>query len=67
MGQDEYLARLPVVGGFSEISVSPAEEVWIATKAGNIYYTKQVGAVWDYASITGLPPGLLAWAKPMKG
>jgi hypothetical protein len=44
--QTEHYARLPINGGVSELGISPSEEIWIATKAGNIYYTKQIGDLW---------------------
>ena len=44
--QDSYLADLPISGGVSEIGVSPSERIWIATKAGNTYYTDKIGELW---------------------
>lgn len=41
-------ARLPVSGWVPELGVSPREEVWMATKAGNTYYTKAVGKLWHF-------------------
>ena len=45
-GQDNFSARLSISGAVSELGITPSEEVWVATKAGNIYYTKQVGKLW---------------------
>ncbi len=44
--QDNFLAKLPVSGGISELGVSPNEELWFATKTGNVYYTRQIGQLW---------------------
>lgn len=46
--QDEHSARLSISGGVSELGISPSEEIWVATKAGNVYYTKQVGELWHF-------------------
>lgn len=46
--QDNYLANLPVSGGISEIGVSPSEKIWLATKAGNTYYTDKIGELWSF-------------------
>jgi hypothetical protein len=45
-GQSKYWARLSIYGSFSNIGISPSEEIWIATRAGNVYYTKQIGELW---------------------
>ncbi|MDO3641767.1 YCF48-related protein [Mucilaginibacter sp. L3T2-6] len=45
-GQNEYLAKLSIWGAVSHLGISPSEEIWVATKAGNVYHTKQVGALW---------------------
>ena len=44
----DYAARLPVRGFAPEIGISPQEEVWFATKAGNTYFTKAVGELWHF-------------------
>lgn len=49
-GQDDYLARLPIHGGVSEIGVSPSEEIWVATRGGNVYFTKQIGELWHFGT-----------------
>ncbi|MBC3846807.1 hypothetical protein H8K90_10485 [Winogradskyella echinorum] len=49
--QDEYLANLPISGGVSEIGVSPSEKIWIATKAGNTYYTDKIGDLWHFGPL----------------
>src|SRR5688572_19475584 len=46
--QGEHSARLSISGGVSELGISPSEEIWVATKAGNVYYTKQVGELWHF-------------------
>jgi photosystem II stability/assembly factor-like uncharacterized protein len=55
-GQDEYLSRLSISGGVSELGISPSEEIWVATKAGNVYYTKQIGELWNIGSFGSLDP-----------
>jgi hypothetical protein len=45
--QNEYLPRLSINGAASELGVSPSEEIWVATAAGNVYYTPHVGAPWQ--------------------
>lgn len=50
--QSEYLARLPVSGAVSELGVSPSEEIWIGTRAGSVYYTKQIGELWHFGPFT---------------
>ena len=44
--QEDQLARLSISGGVSELGISPAEEIWVVTKAGNVYYTRRVGELW---------------------
>lgn len=44
--QNKYWAKLPVYGGVQSISVSPKEHVWIATRAGNTYYTTGIQELW---------------------
>ncbi|TCI93624.1 WD40/YVTN/BNR-like repeat-containing protein [Tenacibaculum sp. M341] len=46
--QDSYLANLPISGAISEIGVSPSEKIWLATKAGNTYYTDKIGELWSF-------------------
>jgi len=46
LAQDKYLARLSMLGGINELGISPSEEVWGATRAGDIYFTKQIGDMW---------------------
>ncbi len=55
-GQDEYLSRLSISGSVSELGISPSEEIWVATKAGNVYYTKQVGELWHMGPFGSLDP-----------
>lgn len=50
--QNEYLARLPISGAVSELGISPSEEIWIGTRAGNVYYTRQIGELWHYGPFT---------------
>jgi hypothetical protein len=52
--QNENLARLSIVGAVSELGISPSEEIWIATKAGNVYYTKQIGDLWHLGDFGGV-------------
>lgn len=46
--QDSSLANLPISGAISEIGVSPSEKIWLATKAGNTYYTDKIGELWSF-------------------
>lgn len=55
-GQEEYLSRLSILGGVSELGISPSEEIWVATKAGNVYYTKQIGELWHIGPFGSLDP-----------
>ncbi|WP_303316650.1 YCF48-related protein [Flavivirga abyssicola] len=54
--QDSYLANLPISGGVSEIGVSPSERIWIATKAGNTYYTDKIGELWHIGPFGSFDP-----------
>lgn len=49
--QHSYLANLPISGGVSEIGISPSERIWIATKAGNTYYTDKIGDLWHFGPL----------------
>lgn len=49
--QNAYLANLPISGGVSEIGISPSERIWIATKAGNTYYTNKIGDLWHFGPL----------------
>lgn len=46
--QDASLARLRISGRFSELGISPSEEVWVATNSGHVYHTKRVGDLWRF-------------------
>ncbi|WP_207534886.1 WD40/YVTN/BNR-like repeat-containing protein [Desertivirga arenae] len=46
LGQKEYLSRLTISGAVSELGISPSEEIWVATRAGNVYYTEELGGLW---------------------
>jgi hypothetical protein len=54
--QDEYLARLSISGSVSQLGISPNEEVWVATRAGNVYYTKQFGELWHIGPFGSFDP-----------
>jgi len=54
--QDDHLARLSISGGISELGISPSEEIWVATKAGNVYYTKRIGELWHIGSFGSHDP-----------
>lgn len=54
--QDAYLANLPISGGVSEIGISPSERIWIATKAGNTYYTNKIGELWHIGPFGSFDP-----------
>ncbi len=47
-GQSSYSARLSFYGHVSELGISPSEEIWVASKGGNVYYTKQIGELWHF-------------------
>jgi hypothetical protein len=49
--QNENYPRLRILGSVSELGISPSEEIWIATKAGNVYYTKHIGELWKLGSM----------------
>ena len=55
-GQEEYLSRLSITGGISELGVSPSEEVWVASKSGDVYYTKQIDELWHIVTLGSLDP-----------
>lgn len=55
-GQEEYLSRLSIAGGVSELGISPSEEIWVATEAGNVYFTKQIGELWHIGPFGSLDP-----------
>ena len=56
IGQEEFLSRLSISGGVSELGISNSEEIWVASKAGNIYYTKQIGDLWHIGPYSSLDP-----------
>lgn len=56
LGQSEYLSTLSISGSVSELGISPSEEIWVATKAGNVYYTKQIGELWNTGPFGSLNP-----------
>ncbi len=56
LGQEEYLSRLSILGEVSELGISPSEEIWVATKAGNVYHTKQIGELWHNGPFGSLDP-----------
>lgn len=55
-GQSDYWARLSISGGVTELGISPSEEIWIATKAGNVYFTKSIGGLWHIGPFGSLDP-----------
>ncbi len=61
--QDSYLASLPISGGVSEIGVSPSERIWIATKAGNTYYTDKIGELWHIGPFGSFDSNNLSFGK----
>jgi hypothetical protein len=44
----DFAARLPVAGYVAELGISPKEEVWMATAAGNTFYTEAAGKLWHF-------------------
>ena len=54
--QDNFSARLSISGSVSGLGISPSEEIWVATKAGNVYYTKHIGELWHLGSFGSLDP-----------
>ncbi len=61
--QDEFLSRLTISGTVSELGISPSEEIWVATKAGNVYCTKKFGELWHNKSIDTSDPKDLNFGK----
>lgn len=55
-GQHEYTARLRVYGAFGEVGVSPAEELWIASRGGLVYHAPRADAPWDVVYPTSSNP-----------
>ena len=56
LGQDDYRARLSISGGVSELGISPSEKIWVATKAGNTYYTNKIGDLWYFGPLGAKDP-----------
>ena len=54
--QTEFLAKLPVRGYVSELGISPTGEIWMATKVGNVYFTKGFGSLWHIGPYGSLDP-----------
>lgn len=54
--QSDHWARLSISGGVSQLGISPSEEIWVATKAGNVYYTKGIGELWHIGPFGSLDP-----------
>ena len=54
--QNNFWARLTVLGTVTELGVSPSEEIWVATRAGNTYFTKQIGELWQIGPYGSLNP-----------
>lgn len=52
--QNEYLARLQIFGRTNEFGVSPDEEIWVTNRAGNLFYTSQIGRPWELGSFGSL-------------
>lgn len=55
ISQNDYWARLSF-SGVSELGISPSEEIWVATRSGNVFYTKQIGELWHLGSFGSLDP-----------
>lgn len=56
VAQNEFLAKLPVIGYVSELGISPSKEIWMASTAGNVYYTKEFGDLWHIGPYGSLDP-----------
>ena len=54
LAQNEYLARLQIFGRTNEFGVSPDEEIWVTNRAGNLFYTSQIGRPWELGSFGNL-------------
>jgi hypothetical protein len=54
--QTEFLAKLPVRGYVTELGISPSGEIWMASKAGNVYFTKEFGSLWHIGPYGSLDP-----------
>jgi hypothetical protein len=55
ISQNDYWARLSF-SGVSELGISPSEEIWVATRSGNVFHTKQIGELWHLGSFGSLDP-----------
>lgn len=55
-GQKDYWTRLSISGAVSELGISPSEEIWIATKAGNVYHSQGIGELWHLGPFGSLNP-----------
>lgn len=56
IAQSENLAKLPVRGSVKELGVAPSGEIWMASKAGNVYFTKEFGDLWHLGPFGSLNP-----------
>lgn len=54
--QENYLSRLPIRGWVRDLGISPAGEIWMPTAAGNIYYTRQFGDLWNLGPFGSFDP-----------
>jgi len=43
--------------------VSPSERIWIATKAGNTYYTDKIGELWHIGPFGSFDANNLSFGK----
>lgn len=56
IAQTDFLAKLPVRGHVTELGISPSGEIWMASKAGNVYYAKEFGDLWHIGPYGSLDP-----------
>lgn len=63
IGQNDYWARLSFSSRVSELGISPSEEIWVATRSGSVYYTKQIGELWHLGPFGSLDPWIRSSSK----
>lgn len=57
-------AELEIKGGFSEISVSPDEKLWLTTSTGNMYFTPIIDSNWHYSKSLFIDESKLSMGMP---
>ncbi|MCG8574547.1 MAG: hypothetical protein MI810_06660, partial [Flavobacteriales bacterium] len=60
---EDHLARLKPRGYITELGISPSGEIWMASKAGQVYYTKEFGDLWHIGPFGSLDPSNFSSGK----